>query len=97
MEYMDNLCKIRVIEFEENTSHSKPKRRWDDNIKIDLLVMGTKCEFDSCSSEQSRSQWPRALRHDLSSPALTLRSLVRIPLEALMSVFIYSVFVLFCV
>jgi hypothetical protein len=29
-----------------------------------------------------RSQWPRGLRHELSSPLPTLRSWVRIPLEA---------------
>jgi hypothetical protein len=29
----------------------------------------------------SRSQWPRGLRHELSSPAPTLRSWVRIPLR----------------
>jgi hypothetical protein len=42
MEGMENLCKIRITEFEENTSHSKFNRRWDDNIKIDLLDMGTR-------------------------------------------------------
>jgi hypothetical protein len=44
-----------------------------------------------------RSQWPRGLRHELSSPAQTLGSWVRIPLEAWMSGCVYSVFVLFCV
>jgi hypothetical protein len=38
---------------------------------------------------------PRGLRHDLSSPARTLGSCVRIPLEACVSVCIYSVFVLY--
>jgi hypothetical protein len=37
------------------------------------------------------------MRHELSSPARTLGSWVRIPLEARMSVCIYSVFALFCV
>jgi hypothetical protein len=37
----------------------------------------------------SRSQWPRGLGHELSSPAPTLRPWVRIPLEAWM--FVYSV------
>jgi hypothetical protein len=40
------------------------------------------------------SQWPRVLRHELSSLARTLGSWVRIPLEACMSVCVYSVFVL---
>jgi hypothetical protein len=45
-----------------------------------------------------RSQWLRSgLRHELSSPAQTLGSWVRIPLEARMSVCVYSVFMLSCV
>jgi hypothetical protein len=43
-----------------------------------------------------RSQWPRGLMHELSSPAGTLGSWVLIPLKAWMSVCFYSVFVLFC-
>jgi hypothetical protein len=48
-------------------------------------------------SNASRSQWPRGVRHELSSLARTLGSLVRIPLETWMSVCVYSVFVLSCV
>jgi hypothetical protein len=44
-----------------------------------------------------RSEWPRGLRHELSSPARTLGSWILIPLEAWMSVCVYTVFVLFCV
>jgi hypothetical protein len=40
---------------------------------------------------EARSQLPRVLRHELSSPAQTLRSWVRIPLKAWMSVCVYSV------
>jgi hypothetical protein len=40
---------------------------------------------------------PRGLRHELSSPAQTLGSWVRIPLKAWMSVCVYSVFMLSCV
>jgi hypothetical protein len=36
--------------------------------------------------DSSRSQWPRSLRHELSLPARTLGSWVRIPLKAWMSV-----------
>jgi hypothetical protein len=43
-----------------------------------------------------RSQWPRGLRHELSSLAHTLGSWVRIPIEAWMSMCVYSVFVLSC-
>jgi hypothetical protein len=35
-----------------------------------------------------RSQWPRGIRHELSSPARTLGSWIRIPLKARMSAFI---------
>jgi hypothetical protein len=45
----------------------------------------------------SRSQWPRGLRHELSSNARTLGSWVRIAPKAWMSVCVYSVFVLFYV
>jgi hypothetical protein len=40
---------------------------------------------------------PRGLRHEISSPAQTLGSWVRIPLDAYTSVYVYSVFVLSCV
>jgi hypothetical protein len=40
-----------------------------------------------------RSQWPWGLRHEMSSPARTLGSWVRIPLKEWMSICVYSVFV----
>jgi hypothetical protein len=43
--------------------------------------------FLSYNSVLSRSQWPHGLRHEPSSPAQTLGSWVRIPLEAYISVF----------
>jgi hypothetical protein len=46
---------------------------------------------------ERRSQWPRGVRHELSSLARMLGSWVRIPLKAWMSVCFYSVFVLFFV
>jgi hypothetical protein len=52
--------------------------------------------FSVKCSIQRRSQWPRSLTHELSSPAQTLGLWVRITFEALISV-IYSVFVLSCV
>jgi hypothetical protein len=55
------------------------------------LILRYICIFNS------RSQRPRGLRHQLSSPSKTLRSWVWIPLEAWMSVCFYSVFVLSCV
>jgi hypothetical protein len=44
-----------------------------------------------------RSQWPRGLRHELSSPAQILGSWVRIPLGAWISVCVYPMIVLSCV
>jgi hypothetical protein len=53
-------------------------------------------EFITTDIADSRSQWPRGLRHELSSPAQTLGSWVRIPLEAWMSVCAYSVCAVLC-
>jgi hypothetical protein len=47
--------------------------------------------------KESWSQWPRGLRHEPSSPAPTLESWVLIPLEAWMSVCVYSVYIVLCV
>jgi hypothetical protein len=65
--------------------------------------------FDSCDCHTTqilyfkhvigiycRSQWPRCLRHELSSSAQTRLSWVRIPIEALMFVCVYSVCVVLC-
>jgi hypothetical protein len=46
---------------------------------------------------EGRSQWPRGLRHELSSPAGTMGSWVRIPLKTWMSVRVYSVCAVLCV
>jgi hypothetical protein len=53
-------------------------------------------KFEIGERNGCRSQWPRGLRHEPSSPARTLGSWIRIPLKAWMSVCFYSVFVLFC-
>jgi hypothetical protein len=55
------------------------------------------CIITGSRRNNCRSQWPRRLRHELFSSAETLQSWVRIPLEAWMSVCVYSVFLLFCV
>jgi hypothetical protein len=44
-----------------------------------------------------RSQWLRGLRNELSPPAGTLGSWIRITLEALMSVCVYSLCTVVCV
>jgi hypothetical protein len=41
-----------------------------------------------------RSQWPRGLRHELSSLARTVGSRIRIPLKTWMFVFVFILFVL---
>jgi hypothetical protein len=46
---------------------------------------------------RSRWQWPRGLTHEPSPSTWTLGSWVRNPLEAGMSVCVYSMFMLFCV
>jgi hypothetical protein len=51
--------------------------------------------YRATDEELCRSQWPRCLRHEMSSSAWTLGSWVRIPLEALMFAFI--LFALSCV
>jgi hypothetical protein len=58
-----------------------------------LLIANSCCSNTSKWIDVGRSQWPRGLRHELSSPAQTLRTWVRIPLKAWMLVCIYSVFV----
>jgi hypothetical protein len=50
--------------------------------------------FQDGEGKVGRSQWPRGLGHELSSPARTLGSRVHIPLEAWILVCVYSVFVL---
>jgi hypothetical protein len=55
------------------------------------------CQIQRYSGKQNRSQWPRSLRHEISSAARTLGSWVRIALKAWMLVCGSSVFVLSCV
>jgi hypothetical protein len=54
---------------------------------------GSKGNLD-LTAAVNRSQWPRGLRHEMSTPAWTLGLWVRIPLKEWMSVRVYSVFVL---
>jgi hypothetical protein len=51
---------------------------------------------DGCC-EARRPQWPRCLRHELSSPTRMLWSSVQIPLKAWMFMGVHSVFTLLCV
>jgi hypothetical protein len=52
-------------------------------VEVEIAI---KLRFRMLRCFRSRSRWPRSLRHDLSSPARTLGSWIRIPLEAWMSV-----------
>jgi hypothetical protein len=65
------------------------------NCRLRSLHFGTPifCHVTLLSrkSRMSRSQWPHGLSHDPSSSAGTLGSWVPIPLEAWMSVCVYSV------
>jgi hypothetical protein len=61
----------------------------------DLSCTFHRRRFEDPNDIWCRSQWPRGLRHEMSSPAWTLGSWVRIPLEAWMFAFI--LFVLSCV
>jgi hypothetical protein len=59
-----------------------------------ILYYSTFSENFISISHLRRSQWPRGLKHELSSPAPTLRSWVRIPLEAWMFVCALCAFIL---
>jgi hypothetical protein len=59
-------------------------------LKFRLPFLSGLHGFISCDCYKRRSEWQRGLRHELSSPARTLGSWVRIPLKAWMSVRVYS-------
>jgi hypothetical protein len=75
-------------------SHRGEPKRVDSGFT--MVEVTLRQDFHTVLLLFSLSLWPHSLRHELSSPAQTLGSWVRIPLEALMSVFVYSVFMLFC-
>jgi hypothetical protein len=67
-----------------------------------LWVILWSCHYllilDTCGQQDdSRSRWPHDQRHEVSGPAWTLGSWVRIPLDTWMSVCVYSVCVVLCV
>jgi hypothetical protein len=69
-------------------------------VEINSWISEIPCKFRHVGSVYCigrRSQCPHGLSHELSSPSRTLGSWVRIQLKARMSVWVYSVFVLFCV
>jgi hypothetical protein len=66
-------------------------------MSITTIFQSEVKQFMRGRRKNRRSQWPHGLRNELPPPARTLGSWVRDPLEAWMSVCVYSVFVLFCV
>jgi hypothetical protein len=86
---------ICVVHFLKSTRINTCKDNFDRLQEDSLHNLSSKITVTD--HESGRSQWPRALRHELYSLARTLRSWVRIPLKARMSVCVYSVFVFFCV
>jgi hypothetical protein len=62
---------------------------------LSLAVLSV--SYFRCLVNFDRSQWPRGLRHEPSSPARTLGSWVRISLEARMSLRLFCVCVVWCV
>jgi hypothetical protein len=76
-------------------SHRGAPRR--DDSRFTGIEVTLRHDFHTVLLLLRLSQWPRSLKHELSSPAQTLGSWLRIALEALMSACVYSLFVLFCV
>jgi hypothetical protein len=72
-----------------------PSRQWLDRIHFNIAIRSWGAlRIITLMKANGRSQWPRSLRHEISSPAQTLGSWVRIPLELWMSVRLSSVLVL---
>jgi hypothetical protein len=78
-----------------NTRIKQTKTKKKRSVKF--VYICTRVSINIRRFTNNRSQWPRGLRHELSSPARTLGSQVRIPLKSWIYVCVYSVFVLFCV
>jgi hypothetical protein len=87
-----------MYEYQNDFNPDISFRAWRSSGIVSKVLNLNECSFIQRQQVgTSRSQWPRGLSHEPSSPARTLGSWVRIPLKAWMSACIYSVFVLFCV
>jgi hypothetical protein len=79
----------------EETSTEKVKYDDFEQACLQFRSIFWKCINSEDTKVLSWSRWPHWLRHELSSPVRSLESWVRAPLEAWMSVCVYSVSVLF--
>jgi hypothetical protein len=70
---------------------------FSSEFRDSILMNWSTITFTSSRDLVFRSQWPRRLKHEPSSPARTLGWWVRIPFEAWIFVCIYSVCVVLCV
>jgi hypothetical protein len=77
----------------DHSGELRCRSQWGVTLPITVVSYAT----DHSGELGCRSQWPRGLRPELSSPVRTLGSWVLIPLEAWMSLCVYSVFMLLCV
>jgi hypothetical protein len=86
------------MKWAEHVAHVEDARNTNKTTFVNGSIHSEGCIRDLIISIafilSSRSQWPRGLRNELSSLVRTLESWVRIPLEAWMSLCVYSVFVL---
>jgi hypothetical protein len=88
-------CKIKIpLTLSPDTTSHKSDALIIVPFSLESRASGAWKPSNKVTFLPSRSQWPRSVRHEMSPPAQTLGSWVRIPLEAWMSVCVYSVFVL---
>jgi hypothetical protein len=88
-------CKSASCTATPTCSYSNLMRK---HITICLGCLGYRVtKFCKHNANGDVSQWPCGLRDEISSPAQTLGSWVRIPLETWLSVRLYYVSVFFCV
>ena len=61
MERSRSACRILVGKREEKRSLRRPRRRWEDNIKVDLMDVGWDAG-DRIDIAQDRDQWRAYIR-----------------------------------
>jgi hypothetical protein len=78
----------------EKKQGQRTENSGNERVPMDVMAFYIK---RTQSSAAGRSQWPRGLRHELSSLSQTLGSCVRIALKTWMSVCVYSLCAVLCV